>query len=91
MDAGANYGVAIAEGTVVPVVGRETKDASHLTPCPHLAFICWLERVLAAADGDENTEALLLGLGAAALCFLLGYAIIVLTKFQAGFFALGLG
>jgi len=50
-----------------------------------------IERALEAAGKNENAEALLVGLGAAALCVLLGYAIVVLSKFQVGLFAIVLG
>lgn len=50
-----------------------------------------LENALEMVGEIENVEAVVLGLGAAALCFLLGYAIIVLSKCSLGLFALGLG
>lgn len=50
-----------------------------------------IERALQAVGESENVEALVIGLGAVALSFLLGYAIIILTKCQLGFFAIGLG
>ncbi len=50
-----------------------------------------MERALQVVGEGENVEALVLGLGAAALCFLLGYAIIVLSKFPLGIFSIGLG
>ena len=50
-----------------------------------------IERALEAAGKNEHAETLLFGLGAAALCVLLGYAIMALSKFQVGLFALFLG
>jgi hypothetical protein len=50
-----------------------------------------MERALEAAGKHEHAEALLVGLGTTALCVLLGYAIVVLSKLQLGFFAIILG
>lgn len=50
-----------------------------------------MERALQAVGESENVEALVLGLGAAALAFLLGYAIIILSKCALGIYALTLG
>lgn len=55
------------------------------------AFACRLERALQAVGANETAvEAILLGLGAVTLCFLLGYAIFVLIYCQVGFFSMGL-
>lgn len=50
-----------------------------------------VERVLRAVGENENAENLVIGLGAVTLCFLVGYAIIVLSKCPLGVFAIGLG
>jgi hypothetical protein len=56
------------------------------------AFACRLERALQAATPNESVvDGVLLGLGAATLCFLLAYAIFVLIYCQVGFFTMGLG
>lgn len=56
------------------------------------AFACRLERALLAVTPDESVvDGILLGLGAATLCFLLAYAIFVLIYCQVGFFTMGLG
>lgn len=84
-------GVAAAEGNVVSGMGQGERRASHLMRCPTFASVSWLEGVLQAAGENESVEHLLLGLGAAALCFLMGYAIVLLTKFQIGLFSIALG
>ncbi len=49
-------------------------------------FVLRLEKALQGAIANKRViEGLLLGLGAAALCFLLAYAILVLIYFQVGF------
>lgn len=50
-----------------------------------------MERALHAVGESENVEALVIGLGAAALCLLVGYAIVILAKFPVGILAIGLG
>jgi len=50
-----------------------------------------MERALQAVGESENVETLVLGLGAAALAFLLGYAIIILSKCALGIYVLTLG
>jgi hypothetical protein len=56
------------------------------------AFACRLERTLQTATPNESVvDGVLLGLGAATLCFLLAYAIFVLIYCQVGFFTMGLG
>lgn len=84
-------GVAVAEGNVVSAMGQGERGASHLAPCPTFSIVSWLEGVLQAAGENESVENLLLGLAAAALCFLMGYAIVLLTKFQIGLFSIALG
>ena len=91
MASSVSSGVAITKAGAVPVVAQDEKDASHLIPSPTFTFVCWLEGVLASADENENVEAVLLGLGAIAVCFLFGYGIVFLTKCQLGFSAIGLG
>lgn len=55
------------------------------------AFAGRLERALQSATASETVvEGVLLGLGAVALCFLLGYGIFVLIYCQVGFFSMGL-
>lgn len=76
---------------MVSVVSQGERGASHLTPCPTFSVVSRLEGVLQAAGENENVEHLLLGLAAAALCLLLGYAIALLTKFQIGLFSIALG
>jgi hypothetical protein len=50
-----------------------------------------LENALELVGENENVEAIVLGFGAAALSFLLGYAIIILSKCALGIFAIGIG
>jgi hypothetical protein len=51
-----------------------------------------LEKALQGAIANESVvEGLLLGLGAAALSFLLAYAIFVLVYFRVGFYITGVG
>ncbi len=55
-------------------------------------FALRLEKALQGAIANESVvEGLLLGLGGAALCFLLAYAIFVLVYFQVGFSTMGVG
>ena len=49
------------------------------------------ERALQGALVNERVEGVLLGLGTAALCFLLAYAIFVLVYCQVGFATIGAG
>ncbi|MCH7896033.1 MAG: hypothetical protein IH782_03910 [candidate division NC10 bacterium] len=72
MASSVRSGVAITKAGAVPVVAQDEKDASHLIPSPTFTFVCWLEGVLASADENENVEAVLLGLGAIAVCFRFG-------------------
>lgn len=69
--------------------GRRTMSRMRARPVSTVAGI--IEKALEAAGKHENAEALLVGLGGAALCALLGYAIVILSKFQAGLFAIILG
>ena len=56
------------------------------------AFACRIESALQAAAANEiAVEIVLLGLGAVALSFLLGFAIFMLIYYQLGFFSIGLG
>ncbi len=50
-----------------------------------------MERALQVVGESEIAEALVIGLGAAALCFLFGYAIVILSKSALGIFAIGIG
>ncbi|MFQ5960707.1 MAG: hypothetical protein ACE5MG_04870 [Candidatus Methylomirabilales bacterium] len=69
---------AVESGVVITAGNAET-------------LACRIERTLQAVGESENVEALVIGLGAASLSFLLGYAIVILTKFPVGIFAIGLG
>ncbi len=84
-------GAAIAKRDAVAPVAPESTHTSHPTPCPRIWLACWLEGFLEAAADHEGVENLLLGLGTAALCLLLGYAIVVLAKFQGGLLSIALG
>ena len=55
------------------------------------ALAARMERALQAVGESENVEALVIGLGAAALSFLLGYAIVILSKCALGIIAIGIG
>lgn len=81
----ARRGVVMGGRTVFP--GR--RRARGARPVSTVAGI--IERALEAAGKNEHAETLLVGLGAAALCVLLGYAIVALSKFQVGLFAIILG
>ena len=50
-----------------------------------------MERALQSVGERENVEALVIGLGVAALAFLLGYAIIIVSKCAVGISLLSLG
>ena len=54
-------------------------------------FACRIEKALQAAAANEMAvEIILLGLGAVALSFLLGFAVFMLIYYQLGFFSLAL-
>lgn len=54
-------------------------------------FACRIEKALQAAAANEMAvEMVLLGLGAVALSFLLGFAVFMLIYYQLGFFSIGL-
>lgn len=84
----ARRGVAVGERTVFPG-RRKAKGRMRARPFSTVAGV--IERALQAAGENKEAEALLFGLGAVALCVLLGYAIVALSKFQAGIFAIVLG
>jgi hypothetical protein len=50
-----------------------------------------MERALEAAGKSQHAEAVLVGLGTAALCALLAYALVALFKLQLGILAIVLG
>ncbi len=86
----ARRGVVMGGRTVFPG-RRRARGVSRMRARPVSTVAGIIERGLEAAGKNENAEALLVGLGAAALCVLLGYAIVVLSKFQVGLFAIVLG
>ena len=86
----ARRGVVMGGRTVFPG-RRRTRGVSRMRARPVSTVAGVIERALEAAGKNENAEALLVGLGAAALCVLLGYAIVVLSTFQVGLFAIVLG
>jgi len=86
----ARRGVVMGGRTVFPG-RRRARDASRMRARPVSTVAGIIERALEAAGKNEHAEALLVGLGAAALCVLLGYAIVALSKFQVGLFAIVLG
>ena len=86
----ARRGVVLGGRTVFPG-RRRARGVSRMRARPVSTVAGIIERTLEEVGKNENAEALLVGLGAAALCVLLGYAIMVLSKFQVGLFAIVLG
>ncbi len=77
---------------VIPVARFYVTLSRALRGVGSSAFVCRLERTLQAATANESVvEGVLLGIGAATLCFMLAYAIFVLIYVQVGFFTMGLG
>ena len=85
----ARRGVVMG-GPIIPG-RRRARGVSRMRTRPVSTIAGVIERALEAAGKNENAEALLVGLGTAALCVLLGYAMVVLSKFQVGLFAIVLG
>ena len=77
---------------VIPIARFYVSVGRALRSPGSSAFALRLEKALQGAIANESVvEGLLLGLGAAALCFLLAYAIFVLVYFQVGFSTMGVG
>ena len=77
---------------VIPVARFYVSVGRTLRSVGSSGFALRLEKALQGAIANESVvEGLLLGLGAAALCFLLAYAIFVLVYFQVGFYTTGVG
>ncbi|MFQ5801912.1 MAG: hypothetical protein ACE5JQ_03330 [Candidatus Methylomirabilales bacterium] len=77
---------------VIPVARFYVSLSRALRGLGSSALVCRLERALQTATAKESVvEGVLLGVGAATLCFLLAYAIFVLIYCQVGFFTMGLG
>ena len=77
---------------VMPVARFYVSVGRTLRSVGSSGFALRLEKALQVATANESVvEGLLLGLGAAALCFLLAYAIFVLVYFQVGFSTMGVG
>jgi hypothetical protein len=71
---------------VIPIARFYVSVGRALRGLGSSRFASRLEKALQGAITNESVvEGLLLGLGAAALCFLLTYAIFVLIYFQVGF------
>lgn len=84
----ARRGIGLGERTVFP--GRR-RGVSRMRTRPVATVAGLIERALEGAGKNQHAEALLIALGTAALCVLLGYAIAALSKFQVGIFAIILG
>ncbi len=77
---------------VMPVARFYVSVGRTLRSVGSSGFALRLEKALQGTTANESVvEGLLLGLGAAALCFLLAYAIFVLVYFQVGFSTMGVG
>ncbi len=77
---------------VIPVARFYVSVGRTLRSVGSSGFALRLEKALQAATANESvSEGVLIGLGAATLCFLLAYAIFVLVYFQVGFSTLGVG
>jgi len=77
---------------VIPVARFYVSVGRTLRSVGSSGFALRLEKALQGAIANESVvESLLLGLGAAALCFLLASAISVLIYFQVGFHTTGVG
>ena len=75
---------------VMPVARFYVSVGRTLRSVGSSGFALRLEKALQGAIANESVvEGLLLGLGAAALCFLLAYAIFVLVYFRVGFYITG--
>jgi len=77
---------------VIPVARFYVSVSRALRSAGSSGFALRLEKALQGAIANESVvEGLLLGLGAATLCFMLAYAIFVLIYVQVGFFTMGVG
>jgi len=77
---------------VMPVARFYVSVGRTLRSVGSSGFALRLEKALQAATANESVvEGVLLGIGAATLCFMLAYAIFVLIYVQVGFFTMGLG
>ncbi|MFQ5990041.1 MAG: hypothetical protein ACE5K9_09015 [Candidatus Methylomirabilales bacterium] len=77
---------------VMPVARLYVSAGRALRSLGDSGFAFRLERALEGAFASEGVaQGVLLGLGAAALCFLLAFAIFVLIYFQVGFSTMGVG
>jgi len=89
MAACANCGVAIPAGSELTFRGTDRK-APDVTMCSNCART--VERTFQAETEDINSvNALLLGLGAAALSSVVWYGAVVVTNLQLGIIAVGVG
>lgn len=77
---------------VIPIARFYVSVGRALRSLGSSRFALRLEKALQGATAKESVvEGLLFGLGAAAFCFLLAYAIFVLIYFQVGFYTTGVG
>ncbi len=77
---------------VIPVARFYVSVGRTLRSVGSSGFALRLEKALQAATANESvSEGVLIGLGAATLCFLLAYAIFVLIYSQVGFYTMGVG
>ncbi len=77
---------------VIPVARFYVSVGRALRSLGSSGFALRLEKALQGAIANESVvEGVLLGLGAATLCFMLSYAIFVLIYCQVGFFTMGVG
>jgi len=77
---------------VIPIARFYVSVGRALRSLGSSGFALRLEKALQGAIANESVvEGLLLGLGAAALCFLLASAISVLIYFQVDFYTTGVG
>ena len=75
---------------VIPIARFYVSVGRTLRSLGSSGFALRLEKALQGAIANESVvEGLLLGLGAAALSFLLAYAIFVLVYFRVGFYITG--
>jgi len=85
----ANCGAAILEGQETVIRGKD-KKAAGVTICPNCAE--QIESAFQAeTEGPNLPGAVLLGLGAAVISCLIWYGIVVVTNYQLGIIAVGVG
>jgi hypothetical protein len=78
------------EGDLFPIDGQAGGGRQEIASSgPTLALA--VERAVRSVGTAESAEAFLWGLGMAALGVLLGYAILILARFQVGILTQGLG